>query len=219
MDIESEGELPCGKCGQHHLTPYGTPSCPAHIATGDRKGEPCKNLPGFKTNHQGFGPCIKHGGNTPGTQKAAQKLMVDAEVRQQLGLTSWQPIQDPFSALADHAGKGVAIEEILFQKVEELASLRQYGGELGDRIDVVYEAWERAYSRIGSTLVAMSRLNLEDKIANLQGKVNENTAQAVSTALASALAKVTLTPEQRNVVLAEFGQRLRSPQPALAARP
>ena len=46
----------------------------------------------------------------------------------------------------------------MHQKVEELVSLKQYGGEFGDRLDVVIEAWERARARLGSELIAMTRL-------------------------------------------------------------
>jgi hypothetical protein len=208
----------CEKCGKVHLTPHGKPACPAHIASGDRKGQACSNGLGFQTDHPGIGQCRKHGGNTSSANKNALAKQVDAEVRTQLGLTEWEPIVDPFSALADHAGKGAAIEEILRLKVEELTSLKQYGGEMGDRISVIFEAWERSYARLSSNLQAMARLSLEDRIASVQAKIDEATAELVSTALASALNAVTLEPDAREAILRAFGQALRGDSvPALSA--
>ena len=137
--------------------------------------------------------------------------MLESEVRNLLNLTEWEPITDPYTALADHVGKGAALEAILLRKIEELASLRQYGGQFGDRIDVIYEAFERAYARNSAALQAMARLDLDDKIARLKAKVDLATAEIVSSALALALSSVELTPAQRDIVLKEFGTRLRQP--------
>ena len=204
----------CQQCSQQHLTPKNKPSCNAHITSGERKGEPCRNEPGKGTGtHVGYGNCRFHGGLTPNANKHAQKEMLDDEVRRQLGLNEWEAIEDPYTALADHVGKGQAIEAILLQKVEELASLRQYGGQFGERIDVIFEAWERAYRQMSSDLLGMARLDLDDKIARLRAKVDLATAEIVSRALAGALGTVELSAEQRESVLKEFGERLRPAAP------
>lgn len=197
----------CERCGKVHETAHGKPACTGHIANGERKGEPCSNFAGYQTDHPGIGQCKKHGGRTPAANKNALRKEVEAEVVQQLGLTEWDPIIDPFSALADHAGKGAAIEEILRLKVEELSSLRQYGGEMGDRISVIFEAWERSYARLSSNLQAMARLSLEDRIASIQGKVNEATAERVTAALTIALSST--DPTEREVILRAFGDAMR----------
>jgi hypothetical protein len=129
-------------------------------------------------------------------------------------LTEWDPITDPFSALADLAGKVVALQEIMHRKVEELSTLRQYGGEMGDRIDLVYEAWERALDRSLRTLQGMAKLDLDARIAKLQAAVDNETAAIVQRALAGALDTVHLTNEERTQVLAAFGALLRNGQPA-----
>ena len=177
----------------------------------------CQNTAGTRTDHLGFGRCYLHGGSTESHNKAALREQVDAEVRSQLGLTDWEPIVDPFSALADHAGKGAAIEEILRLKVEELSSLKQYGGDIGDRISVIFEAWERSYSRLSSNLQAMARLSLEDRIASVQSKIDETTAALVSSALDSALNAGNLDQTVREAILREFGNQLRD-QATVATR-
>jgi len=134
---------------------------------------------------------------------------VDREARRLLNLNDWEPITDPFSALADLAGKVTALQEIMHQKVEELSTLRQYGGEMGDRIDIVYEAWERALDRSVKILQGMARLDLDDRIAKLQSAVDRETAAMVQRALAGALDTLDLSNEQRAEALAAFGTLLR----------
>ena len=205
----------CERCNEQHLTPSGYPACPAHISHGPEKGRPCRNEAGKGT---GFltGQCRKHGGNAPSSRKRAARIELEEIVKRQLGLTEWDPVTDPFSALADHAGKGKAVEEIMLAKVEELASLKQYGGDFGERIDVIFEAWERAYTRYGNVLTSMARLDLDDKIAKLQAKVDKETARQIEAALAAALSVVDLNDEQRQSILRVLGERLREPVAALA---
>ena len=208
MQDNKGNEVPlCEKCKQYHLTPRGGISCPGHISINHKRaGGPCLQPQGLGTPSD-VGLCKYHGGCSPHGVKKAEKDKLEIEVKRQLGLTDWDPIVDPYSALADHAGKGVALETILHHKVEELASLRQYGGEMGDRIDVIYEAWERAYSRIGNELIAMARLDLDDRISRLQAKIDDATADLVREAMTEATAH--LLPEVRDDVLVRFGKSLR----------
>ena len=206
---------PCDKCHKEHVTRYGKPSCRGHINSDtERKGDPCTHDLGWGTNHSGAGNCKFHGGSSPTGKKSGQAKILDAEVRQLLGLNEWEPITDPYFALADHAGKSAALEAIMHQKVEELTSLKQYGGEFGDRLDVVIEAWARARARLGSELIAMTRLDLDAKIAKLKARVDSETAEIVSSALAGALGIADLTPEIQEMILREFGSRLRQPSQA-----
>ena len=209
-------EIPiCEKCGKPHVTRYGKPACGGHINSDtERKGDPCTHELGFGTSHKGHGNCKFHGGSSPNGKKSGDAKALDAEVHQLLGLNEWEPITDPYFALASHAGKSAALESIMHQKVEELVSLKQYGGEFGDRLDVVIEAWERARARLGSKLIAMTRLDLDAKIAKLKARVDNETAEIVQSALAGALGMADLTPEIQEMILREFGSRLRQPSQA-----
>lgn len=169
---------------------------------------------GFGTPHKGIGNCRYHAGLTRNARKSAMATQIEQEAQQLLGLSEWDPITDPFSALADLAGKVVKLQEIMHAKVEELTTLRQYGGEMGDRIDLVYEAWERALDRSLRTLQGMAKLDLEARIAQLQAAVDRETAAMVQRALAGALDTLDLTGEQRAQALAAFGHLLRVAQPA-----
>jgi predicted nucleic acid-binding Zn-ribbon protein len=60
----------------------------------------------------------------------------------------------------------------------------------------------------------MTRLDLDAKIAKLKARVDAETAEIVQTALAGALEKASLTPEIQEMILREFGSRLRQPTKA-----
>lgn len=216
MTDETLAAMPCEQCGQSHLTRHGKPSCPGHITSGERKGLACRQDLGQGTNHVGIGCCKKHGGATQSHVRHAQNERLDIEVRKQLGLTQWTPISDPYSALADLAGEVWALKDILRAKVEELETLRQYGGEYGEQIDIIFAAYERGIDRAEKILAGMARLDLDAKIAKLHAMVNDETAAIVRKALDGALATIELTAAQRESVLVEFGARLRTGKPAIS---
>lgn len=216
MEMATAPEV-CEICGQVHLTPHNKPACPSHITSGERRGSPCKNELGKGTKHPGIGQCRKHGGNTSSANSHAQNIMVEQEL-QALGLTDWEPVADPYTMLADIAGKTVALQERLHEKVEELSSLRQYGGEMGDRIDVVFEAFERSIDRCIKVGTSLARLDLDARIAKLHALVNFETAEMIRKALSGALGAAELTKEQREAILHDFGSRLRTSQPAISGQ-
>lgn len=159
-----------------------------------------------------------HGAGAPQVQRAAAARVLDGEIEAsmaQLGLYEWEEITDPFSAMARMAGKAERLEALLLAKVEDLDSLRSNAGNYGEQIDVVYQAYERAVSRLHALITSMARLDLEDRIASLTAKVDIATAEIVSSALASALSAATLEPDQHAAILTAFGNALR--QPALKA--
>lgn len=66
-------------CGQVHVTQYGHAACPGHLRNGERNygedrpiGDPCRQSPGYKTEHVGTGPCWVHGGNFPWAERQGQ---------------------------------------------------------------------------------------------------------------------------------------------------
>ncbi len=210
---------PCDKCGEIHLTPHGKPACGAHIASGDNKGKPCRNPLGYQTDHAGAGECRKHGGLMPNNRKAAKRDLLIEEARQ-LALDDWDEITDPFSAMARAAGKAERLEEILLAKVEDLDTLRNSAGQYGEQIDVVFAAYERAVGRLHSIITSMSKMDLIDRIAAVQSRVDENTAATVASALSQALVPLELSADQFEDVMRRFGEVLRqqsTPQNATIA--
>lgn len=138
------------------------------------------------------------------------------EEARQLGLDDWDEISDPFSAMARAAGKAERLEEILLEKIENLDTLRNSAGQYGEQIDVVYAAYERAVSRLHQLITSMSKLDLIDRIAAVQSRVDENTAQMVASAMAAALDDAPITPDIREQIAHAFGEYLRVPIKSVA---
>lgn len=198
----------CDKCGREHLTRHDTPACPGHITNGERKGEPCTQPLGHGTDHAGVGCCSNHGGSTPNHVKNAQVQVLEREVQVMLG-SGYDPITDPYTQLADLAGKIVRTQEFLQEKVEALDDLRSYGGQQGEQIDVIFAAFERALDRCERTLVNMARLDLDDRIAKLHNRINEDAVTKILGALTGALDAAEIKGESREVIVREFANRLR----------
>lgn len=142
-----------------------------------------------------------------------------AEARQ-LGLDDWDEISDPFSAMARAAGRAEKLEAILLAKVEDLDTLRNSAGQYGEQIDVVFAAYERAVQRLHTIITSMSKLDLIDRIAAVQSRVDEATAMLVADALSGALEPLNLPAEQLEDVMRSFGELLRKAEtnqnPAIA---
>jgi hypothetical protein len=142
--------------------------------------------------------------------------MVEREAAGMLGLTEIDPVVDPYSALSLLGGEVMALKDILREKVEELTTLKDVGGDkVATQIDVLMSAYERGLDRCERILTNMARLDLDGKIAALQARVDEETGAIVSAALTHALQACTLQPEQSAAILQAFGNALR--QPALKA--
>lgn len=157
----------------------------------------------------GYGCCKKHGGSTPNHKTHALTEQLNHEVRRQLGLDSWVPIDDPYTALADLAGEMVSLKNILREKVEDLDTLRSSAGEYGEQLDVIMQAYGNAWDRAEKILSNMARLDLIGKIAMLHARIDEITAARIKDAVEHALKQVELSAIQREVVLRELGSRLR----------
>ncbi len=123
---------------------------------------------------------------------------------------NFDPISDPYTEMSSLAGEVVRLKNVLREKVEELTTLKDVGGDkVATQIDVLMSAYERGLDRCERILTNMARLDLDGKIAALQARVDEETGAIVSTALASALNAVTLDPDARELILRAFGNALR----------
>lgn len=206
----------CGKCGKVHVTRNGEPSCPGHIANGARKGEHCTHERGYGTEHLGAGQCKFHGGSTKNGNKHGNVALVESEARRMLGIEGIESISDPYTELANLAAEVVTLKNILREKVEELTTLKDVGGDkVATQIDVLMSAYERGLDRCERILTNMARLDLDGKIAALQARVDANTAELVSSALTAALSSAAIEPDAMATILQHFGNALR--QPALKA--
>lgn len=149
----------CGKCGQAHK------GCTGHRKT---DGRACGQAAGRGTDHPGYGACKLHGGCTPGGAKHGRELQVIEEGRKLLARLDASPVTDPLSALARLAGEVAAWREAMAAKVNELTELRYSGAKTGEQLRAEVELYERAMDRLERILVAMARLNIDERLARIQ---------------------------------------------------
>lgn len=200
----------CSKCGQRHEI------CSGHV-TKDENGNKIEPRPCTKYPREGAAVCQAHGGNAPQVIAAAKGRILDSEARRLLNLEGFEPIHDPYTALAELAGETVKLKDILLAKVEELTNLKTtLFTEKGatEQIDVVFSAYERALDRCEKILSGMARLDLEDRIARLHTRINTDAVNKILVAMDEALDAARITGNAREVIAFEFGSRLRGDQRA-----
>jgi hypothetical protein len=146
----------------------------------NRQGDPCGNPAGKGTNHKGSGNCSSHAGSTPTGRAAALNERADRLLYQR----DAPPVTNPLEALQRLAGRALALEEVIGEKVNELKGLRYESGGGGEQIRGELQLLERSMDRAGKLLVDIAKLNIEDRLATIR----EATAQMLEQALAAALA-------------------------------
>ena len=184
----------CEKCSQTHN------KCLAH----NKDGNPCNRNPA-----DGADVCPVHGGHAPQVRKAAEGRVLDRDARKLLQIEGYEPITDPFSQLSDIAGELVKLKDIMREKVEELTTLKDVGGDkVATQIDVVFSAYERALDRCERMLMGMARLDLEDRIARLHSRIDDAAAKTIIAAMVGALDAAEIQGTPRDVIMNEFASRL-----------
>ena len=135
--------------------------------------------------------------------------MVDREARAMLGIEGFDAITDPYTELSELAGEIVKLKDVLREKVEELTSLKDVGDEtVATQIDVIFQAYERSIDRCERILMGMARLDLEDRIARLHARINDDTAAQIVSAMTAALGDVDIPDAAREAIILGFGTRL-----------
>lgn len=119
-----------------------------------RNGTPCRT-------HaiRGAARCRMHGSaNRESREKAASVIATERAARtaQRRGIT---PVTDPLGELLQLAGEVRAVKDVLAAKVEQ-------GGPAA-------MAYERSLDRVHRVLADIARLNIEERLARLQGAVVE----------------------------------------------
>jgi P27 family predicted phage terminase small subunit len=153
-----------GKCGGKKKQSEGT----------------CAQAAGWGTPHPGTGRCKLHGGCAPSSVTAG----VNAQAARLLYQRDAPPVTNPLEALQRLAGRALALEEVIGEKVNELKGLRYESGGGGEQIRGELQLLERSMDRAGKLLVDIAKLGIEDKLA----VIKERTAVMLEQALAAALA-------------------------------
>ncbi len=115
------------------------------------------------------------------------------------------PVTDPLAALAGLAGQVLAWRDEMASQVNALTSLR-YEAENGEQRRAEVALWERAPDRAERVLVAMVRLNIDER----QVAVTEAQADMIERAVSAALADAGLDLEAQDRARRVVGRHLRA---------
>ncbi len=166
--------------------------------------------------------CPGHGGGNVQSRDASDRRLYEKaqmdEVQRILNIEGFESVVNPYGELALLAGEVLKVKDVFREKVEELTNLKDVGGDkVATQIDVLVSAYERALDRSERLLLGVSRLDLDARIASLMARVDEKTAELVSSSLSGALSSANLPSETYEQIMQEFGRRLRNSQPAVPA--
>lgn len=172
----------------------------ARKCTGRRTdGNPCGN---YAVN--GATVCAAHGGRAPQVKAKARENLAEERLERLLYRYQAEPCASPLEALQRLAGRALALEQAIGEKVNELTAIR-YENDHGEQLRAEVAVLERAMDRAGRLLVDIAKLNIEERMA----RVTEVQIQQVTTAMTAALTEMGLSREQQRDARQRVARHLR----------
>ena len=162
------------------MTKRGGPKCGGKLHGRDGT---CTLPAGWGTDHKGYGRCRKHLGNAPTVARAAERERLEAEVRAELARLDVTPVGNPLEELQKLAGRVLAWEKAIGELVNRLSGIRYESEHGGEQLRAEVALLERAMDRCERVLVAMARLNIDERLA----RVTERQAALVTDVIKGAL--------------------------------
>lgn len=180
---------------------HGRRLCGAKKRQGDGR---CKKPAGWGTPTPGRGRCRLHGGSTRTQRKGADDAEIDERARAMLARMDVKPCDDPLRELQKLAGQVLAWKDAIGGMVNELDSIR-YETEYGEQLRAEVALFERAMDRCERVLVAMARLNLDERLV----RISEAQGKLLTEVVLGAFADVGLSRELQDVLRPAIARRLR----------
>lgn len=174
--------------------------CGAHCRT---TGKPCTNHPVTDATR-----CRMHGGKTPKAQARAAVVGTERGARRALADMQLEPVDNPLQALALHASEVMALRDYLRGEVSRLESLRYQGGT-GEQVRAELASYQSALRDTTSVLTAMAKLNVDERLVEIESRVSEQQGMLIATAVRLILDDLGLTPQQHALVPKVVPARLR----------
>ena len=182
----------------------------------------CHRPAGWGTDHLGVGRCKLHGGASPNGNKAAEVERAEIEVRAaERALRSLTPlneaatpIDNPLAALAELAGEAIRWKNIAAAFTSTLRDIRyqatstdEEGNVKGmtEQIRGEVIVFERALARCESILVAIARLNIDERMV----RIDEQLADRLMSAFDAGMDVLKVSDVDRERAEAEVGRRVR----------
>lgn len=143
---------------------------------------------------QGMNVCYHHGAGTPASRAASKRRVETARAEAAVARLlpkDIQPCYDPLGALSQLAGEVLAWRDVLRAQLDHLETLNLLDAVGIDRARAVVELYERALDRASHVLVAIARLDLDERLT----RITEHQAELVVTLLERVLADLGLDDE------------------------
>ena len=96
------------------------------------------------------------------------------------------PVANPLEALQSLAGRALALEEFIGEKVNELRHVRYETEAGGEQLRAEVAVLERAMDRCGKLLVDLAKLNIEERLAGIRKQTADMLERALNAALEQA---------------------------------
>lgn len=172
-----------------------------------------KKCAGHKTNGDPCGGyaitggtvCSAHGGRAPQVKAAAQVRVAEQRMAAQVARMNLDPVADPLTELQKLAGQAVGWKNLLAEKVDDLYEWRFTNERNDEQLRSEVALFERAMDRCASVLVAIAKLDIDDRLA----RVSEQQAAMVAAALSAVLGEMGLSHEQQREARTRVARHLR----------
>lgn len=149
--------------------------------------------------------CATHGGTTPVVRAAAQRRLIEAEADAMISRMDIGPVENPLLELKKLAGRVLAWERLFEEKRQSISEWR-YKSDSGEQLRAEVAVVERAMDRCANVLVAIAKLNLDERLVQLE----ESKAALVEQLVLGVFTDLQLTPVQIREGRASLGRRLRA---------
>ena len=153
--------------------------CTGHSS---RTGKPCR-LPPVR----GATVCHKHGGRAPQVKRAAERRLLEADLRELFGKVSPDPtpVDDPLRAYADLAGRVLGWMRLMDSLLDDLATVDVTTASQGEQARAIVQLYERALDRSNTVLSSYARLRIDERLAAITDKQADSVIRVIDAVIAS----------------------------------
>lgn len=150
--------------------------------------------------------CAIHGGRSPQVKAAAERRLLEERAQRELvRFSDAAPVGNPLAELLKLAGEAAAWRQACERRVQALQEVRYESAQRLEQLRAEVGMYERAQRFCLDVNAAVTRLDIDERLA----RVKEAVAQMLSAALAGALAGAGLDGEQAQAVRLDFAKRIR----------
>lgn len=125
--------------------------------------------------------CFQHepGSRAPQVQRKELERKLESDLERLLSKYDTGPVENPLEALLERAGKEMAWEALTGDRVAALELEWRYTGRTGEQLRAEIPVHERARDRLNKVLADISRLRIEERLADHKARMDERDRTAL----------------------------------------